>query len=483
VEFLWSHWPWLIVAAELTLKLLVSLHVVFTKRDSRSAIAWIAILWLVPLLGTLLYYVLGINRIVRRARRLRRRSRQTQPLADTAATPSEPRPGGLPDELAHLATQNRLGETVTGQPLCAGNRIEPLWDGDQAYPAMLQAIEEAQRSVGLCMYIFRNDRIGIRFVEALGRAVARGVEVRVLVDDIGAWQFLAGSITGPLRRAGVPTARFLPTFWPRSYAFANLRNHRKLLIVDGRVGFTGGMNITEEYSHSLQKQRALHDVQFRVEGPIVARLLDVFVEDWKFTTGEALRGERWFPKLEAVGSTLARGVSSGPDEDTEKLRLVLLGALASARLRVVIVTPYFLPDADLVSALNIAALRGVQVDILLPTESDLSLVQWAANGQLAQVLDYGCRVWIMPGTFMHTKLMLVDGDWTLLGSANWDARSLRLNFEFNLECYDRPLTESLERAVAPFVAKAERMTLRKLHGRRFLVKLRDGVARLLSPYL
>ena len=360
MEFLLSNWPLLTAAAVFALNVLVSLHIVFFKRDSRATIAWIAIIWFVPLLGSLLYYLFGINRIERRARRLRHKSRRPKPPADASGTLPEARIPALPHEAAHLAPLAQLSETVTGQPLCEGNAIEPLWDGDQAYPAMLQAIEDAKHSVGLSMYIFNNDHTGNHFVEALGRAVGRGVEVRVLIDDVGARYHSWCSISGPLQRAGVPAARFLPTFWPRSFAYANLRNHRKLMIVDGQIGFTGGMNITDEYCLSLQTSHAMHDAQFRIDGPVVAHLQNVFVEDWKFTTGERLHGERWFPKLQNKGTMLARGVTSGPDEDLEKLRLVLLGALSSARTRVVIVTPYFLPDAGLISALNIAALRGVR---------------------------------------------------------------------------------------------------------------------------
>jgi cardiolipin synthase A/B len=483
VEFFLFYWPWLTAAAVLALDFLVSVHIVLEKRDARSAIAWMAIVGLVPILGALLYYLLGINRIERRARRLRRKPRRPKPLTDATGKLPMAQIPALPLEAAHLTHFVQLSETVTGQTLCEGNTVEPLWDGDQVYAAMLQAIDDAKQSVGLSMYIFNNDRTGNRFADSLGRAVARGVEVRVLIDDLGSRQLSWHSISEPLQRAGVPNARFLPTFWPRSFKYANLRNHRKLMIVDGRVGFTGGMNITDDYCRSLQTRHAMHDAQFRVEGPIVAQMQEVFVEDWKFTTGESLHGERWFPPLEPRGTLLTRGVSSGPDEDREKLRLVLLGALAAAQTRVVIVTPYFLPDDGLISALNITALRGVRVDIFLPRENDLRLVGWAAAAQLGQVLEYGCRVWIVPGPFTHTKLMLVDGIWTLLGSANWDARSLRLNFEFNLECYDRALAVSVESRLEENFKRAERMTLSKLNGRPFLVKLRDGVARLLMPYL
>lgn len=480
VEF---YWPIATTIAAFAIAIFVSLHVVLFKRDSRAAMTWITILWFVPLLGAALYYLFGINRIQRRARRLRRKSRRPAPLVGAAGELPEACVPSLPPDALHLAPLVRLSETVTGQPLCVGNTVEPLWDGDEAYPAMLRAIEEAKVSVSLSMYIFNNDITGNQFADALGRAVKRGVEVRVLVDDVGARHFSWISIGGALERAGVKTAWFLPTFWPRSLAYANLRNHRKIMVVDGAVAFTGGMNITDEYCRSLHKRHAMHDAQFRIEGPIVARVQDVFVEDWKFTTGESLHGDRWFPDLATHGPILARGVSSGPDEDSEKLRLVLLGALSCARSRVVIATPYFLPDADLVAALNIAALRGVRVDILLPKESDLRLVHWATMAQLPLVLEYGCHIWSVPGPFIHTKLMLVDGIWTMLGSANWDARSLRLNFEFNVECYDAALASKLEATLDANLKRAESITLAKLQSRRFFIKLRDGLARLLTPYL
>jgi cardiolipin synthase len=483
VEYVELYWPIATTVAAFAIPIIVSLHVIFFKRDSRAAMTWITILWFVPFFGAALYYVFGINRIERRARRLRRKSRRPAPLVGASGELPETRSPSLPVEAMHLAPLVRLSETVTGQPLSQGNRLEPLWDGDEAYPAMLSAIDEAKSSVSLCMYIFNNDITGNQFADALGRAVKRGVEVRVLIDAVGARKFSWVSIGSALERAGVRAAWFLPTFWPRSLAYANLRNHRKIMVVDGRIAFTGGMNITDDYCGSLHKKHAMHDAQFRVEGPIAARVQEVFVEDWKFTTGEKLHGERWFPKLEPRGPVLARGVSSGPDEDREKLRLVLLGALSSARSRVVIATPYFLPDADLVAALNIAALRGVKVDILLPEQSDLRLVLWATMAQLPLVLEYGCRVWSVPGPFIHTKLMLVDSIWTMLGSANWDARSLRLNFEFNIECYDSALTTKLEASLDENLKRAESITLTKLANRRFLIKLRDGLARLLTPYL
>jgi cardiolipin synthase len=385
----------------------------------------------------------------------------------------------LAPSLAELA---RLMHDVTGWPLAAGNQVEPLVDGDAAYPAMLQAIDEARVSIGLCSYIFDNDRVGHTFIEALRRAQQRGVKVRVLVDDIGA-NYTWPTAVRRLRRLGVPTARFLRTFVPGWFPYANLRNHRKILVADGKLGFTGGMNIREGHQLSLAPAHPVRDVHFRVRGPVVAHLAAVFADDWAFSTDEALDGDDWFPPLHPCGNALARGIPVGPDEHFEKLRMAFLGGLACARESVRISTPYFLPDAALITSLNVAAMRGVQVDIVLPEKCNLRLVGWASRALLWQVLERGCRVWLMPPPFDHTKLMVVDRAWTLLGSGNWDPRSLRLNFEFNLECYDERLAATLDELIAGKIAQSRRVTLEEVDSRRLPVRLRDGLARLMSPYL
>jgi cardiolipin synthase len=196
-----------------------------------------------------------------------------------------------------------------------------------------------------------------------------------------------------------------------------------------------------------------------------------------------LTEDMWFPPLTPIGPVLARGLTEGPDEDLDQARFTLLGALSCARERVRIVTPYFLPDEGLISELSVTALRGVTVEILLPAKNNLVLVQWASTAQLWQILGRGCRVYSTPPPFDHTKLMLVDRAWALIGSSNWDPRSLRLNFEFDVECYDEALVERLHRLVDAKLAQARPLTLAEVNGRSLLVKLRDGMARLATPYL
>jgi cardiolipin synthase len=477
-----EFWPYLLAAADVAVAAVASAHAMLRKRDVRAAIGWVGLIWLAPIVGSCLYVVFGINRIHRRARVLRERSPGASPPAPLSEPPPESVAPSVELEGSHLASLARLVGSMVRAPLLAGNRILPLFDGDQAYPVLLEAIEGAQRSVSLCSYIFDNDRIGARFVDALRRARERGVEVRVLLDDVGV-RYSWPRITRALKRSRIPAATFLPTFAPWLLRFTNLRNHRKILVVDGAVGFTGGMNIREGHCIGLAPRHPVQDIHFRIEGPVVAHLQAAFANDWAFATEEVLEGDAWFPALDSAGAVLARGIPDGPDEDHDKVRMAILGAIACARSSLRVVTPYFLPDAPLIAALNVAALRGVDVKILLPERCNLALVRWATMAQLWQVLEGGCRVYLSPPPFDHTKLLIVDGAWTLLGSVNWDSRSLRLNFEFNVECYDGALAGSLTEIVESRIARSREATLRDVDGRSLPVRLRDGVARLFSPYL
>lgn len=472
-------WPYVSSAVTLAISALASVHAILRKRDVRAAIGWVALIWAVPLIGAALYGALGINRI-------RRRAVELHPTRLHAAAPA-PRHSvvddtRLPDALADLAPLARLVERVTGAPLVRGNAVEPLDGGEAAYGAMVAAIERAERSVGMCTYIFDVDAAGLRFADALEAAAKRGVEVRVLIDGVGA-NYSRPTMVRVLRRRGVRTAVFLGSILPWSLPYANLRNHRKILVVDGERGFTGGMNVRAGCLPGGDPRHAVEDLHFALRGPVVAQLLDAFAEDWAFTTREHLGGERWYPALAPEGEVLARAVPDGPDQDLDKLRWTLLGAVAQARERIGIVTPYFLPDAALQNALAVAALRGVTVDVVLPAVNNLRFVQWAQTAELWSLLARDCRVWLTPPPFDHTKLMVVDGRWSSIGSANWDPRSLRLNFELGVECYDEGLGAALTERLDARIAKARRYTREDLDARPLPVQVRDGIARLFTPYL
>lgn len=473
-------WPFAAGAFVAAISLIASAHVVVRKRDVRAAIGWVGLIWLVPFFGVVLYLAFGLNRIRMRATALHQ-VRRRMPILTPAAL-SIARIGTSSEVAAELAPLARLGEKLSGRPLLRGNAITILENGDEAYPAMLDVIAGARRTIALSSYIFGDDRAGVRFVEALAAAGKRGVEVRVLIDGFGA-RYTFPPVHRRLRRAGVRSELFLPRVQEAGLAFFNLRNHRKVLTVDGRVAFTGGMNIQARNLHADTPPRMVRDLHFRIEGPLVAQLQETFAEDWAFTTREVLDGAGWFPSLTEIGETTARVISDGPDGNIEILRTVILGALSTARESVRIVTPYFLPDPGLISALAVAALRGVKVDIVIPAHVNIPIAGWAATAQLWQVLQPGCRVFLTPLPFDHAKIMVVDRKWALFGSTNWDPRSLRLNFELDVETYCDALAIALDGLVDERIAGANELTLEQVDARALPIKIRDGIARLFSPYL
>ncbi len=470
-------WPHLAAAFDLLACLFASSHALLHKRDTRSATIWLGVVWTLPVLGPVLYLVFGVNRIRRRAIRLGVHKTISRPVPESLG---EPETAGA----EHLKMLARVVGRVVERPLMPDNNIEPLVNGDEAFPAMLAAIESAKKSISLVSYIFDNDPTGNQFVAALHRAVQRGVAVRVLIDAAGT-RYSFPPITWKLRHAKIPFGRFLPSslLQPWRVATINLRNHRKILVVDGRMAFTGGMNIRHGNVLASQPKSPVQDLHFRVEGPVVTRLQEAFVNDWAFTTGEVLDGELWFPEASESGNITARVITDGPDADYDKLRWTLLAALAEAQTSVQIVTPYFLPDNALVTSLNLAALRGVRVDIILPALNNLPFVHWASRAMWWQVLQRGCHIWLTPPPFDHSKLVIVDGHWVLLGSANWDARSLRLNFELTVECYGRDFADKMKRVLDKKLLGAHEVTLAEVDARRVPGKLRDAVARLFSPFL
>ncbi len=480
--FFSTIWPWVFVLLHGLVVVLASSHVVLTKRDSRSAIGWVGIIWLTPIIGTVLYITFGVNRIQRKARFLRSGQTVTDGSPGHRAAEEDALYRALGDDAVHLAPLVQYVSRLTHLPLLDGNRITPLTTGRQAYDEMLASIHAAKKSVGLMTYIFDNDSAGKQFVDALSAAQDRGVAVRVLIDDVGA-RYTFPSIKRLLRKHKIRFATFLPTLIPGRLHYSNLRNHRKILVVDGRLGFTGGMNIRRGHLCEPGDRSPINDLHFRVEGPVVSHLAEAFAFDWDFATTERLEGDAWFPAMTPTGESLCRGIPDGPDFDIDKIVLTILGGIGCARHTIDIVTPYFLPEQPLITALGVAAMRGVSVNIVLPEKGNLRLVQWACTAQLWQVLQRGCRVWLTPPPFDHSKIMVVDGVWSFVGSANWDPRSLRLNFEFNVECYDRDLASQLTALVQAKRSAGREITLAEVDGRPLPIRLRDGIARLALPYL
>jgi cardiolipin synthase A/B len=474
-----TYWYWLFLLVEVIAVGAALLHVVLKKKDPRAAAYWVALIALVPVLGALLYLLLGINILRRRSKSYRDSSSILQ--NDEEDSMSLVLPEWEPEVRAFPGLVRSLRQ-LSPLPLLGGNQVEMLRNGDEAFPAMITAIDAAQQSVTLATYIFEAVGIGLKVIEALERALQRGVEVRVMIDDAGT-RYSWPSALSAMRQRGITARRFMPNRFLLRIITMNLRNHRKLLVVDGKVGFTGGMNIRQ--GHMLRESPAhpTADTHFRVTGPAVQQLQRVFAEDWVFCTGERLKGPAWFPELDMPGEVSIIGLPDGPDDDIQPISFALATALDEARREVWICTPYFLPPEPIFSALRSCSLRGVKVNILVPAVNNVKLVHWAARTMYAPLLQRGCRIYETSGPFDHSKLFCVDGIFSIIGSTNWDPRSLQLNFEFNLACFDESLAKQIQAELKEKRATAHEMTEAMLLAQSFATRLRNGVARLLIPLL
>lgn len=453
-------------------------HALLTKRDPRASLGWIITCLALPGIGALLYWLLGVNRIRTRARELQKQGQGMHWLHVN-------QPPAAAD-LKHFPTSStsqaliKLSDSVTRRPLLFGNRVKVLHNGEKAYPAMLQAIKCAEESVFISSYIFKPDGIGQQFANALIAAAERGADVRVLIDAYGEL-YSFRKIRRRFRGTGVKSAVFLPLTPLHSFYF-NLRNHRKLLIVDNKFSFTGGMNIRDRHYADTPDPRRVIDLHFQLQGPICDQLRDAFMEDWHFASGEKRKPRDW-PDSPISGSACCRGISAGPNEKHEKLNWLLIGSLSCARKHIRIMTPYFIPNRAQLAAINAASLRGVRVDILLPEKNNLPYVSWASNAYLFEVLELKTHVYFQPPPFVHSKLLVIDDEYALVGSANIDPRSLRLNFEFNVEIFDRETVDELIGHFDNARNRSREVTLEEVDERSLPLRLRDSFCKLFSPYL
>ena len=454
-------------------------HAMLTKRDPRAAVGWIVTCLALPGIGALIYWLLGVNRIRVRSREIQKSGMgmhwldvgKSPPAADIASFPTSSTSQAL----------IKFSDAVTRRPLVHGNQIKVLHNGEDAYPAMLAAIDTATDSVFLSSYIFISDNIGDQFAKKLIAAAERGADVRVLIDAVGELYSLK-KVRHLFRGTKVKATSFLPLSLLGSFYF-NLRNHRKLLVVDNSCCFTGGMNIRRRHLvGNGSNPRRIIDLHFRFAGPVCEQLRDAFMEDWHFATKEKRETRVWAPP-DKIGTACCRGISAGPNEQHEKLNWILIGALGCAKSHIRIMTPYFIPNRAQMAAINTASLRGVQVDILLPQKNNLPFVGWASNALLFELLEQNTNIYFQPPPFIHSKLLLIDDEYALVGSANLDPRSLRLNFEFNVEIFDNKTVGELSDHFDQCRDQAKEVTIEDMDKRRLPARLRDSFCRLFSPYL
>ena len=452
-------------------------HVLVNKHNVSAAFSWIGVIILSPFFGVLLYWLFGINRIRRRAQA---EMRGRADFAERSGAVDFNEPVAI---FTHLAEPQKLllqtGLSIHDSPYLEGNQIDALINGTEAFPAMLAAIDNAVNSIVLSSYIFEYDVVGKQFVTALGDAYKRGVSVFVSIDGLGVgYGFSFAKADRVLRKLGVPTARFLPTFSPSGTRFINLRNHRKILSVDGEIAFVGGMNIRAGNLLDKKSPHQTQDVHFSIRGPAVDQINKVFEDDWLFATGQSVSLPCWQGSAER--GVTCRVLLDGPDDNYQKLELTIIAAINSARERISIATPYFLPDVAVIRALQLAVLRGVDVRLLIPDKNNLVFVDWAMSANESTILKTGIKLYRGRPPFDHSKLFVVDNCWSLIGSSNWDARSFELNFEINVECYSNAFAHKLEQILQHKFSSAKMVFGSE---RSLLIGLRNNFCRLFTPYL
>jgi len=448
------------------------------KRDSVPAIAWSLVVVLLPIFGFLLFLLFGYTHVYRPLKRKRRHRVRFEARASAAARGKRHSAADFVDYGGLGALAVRLG----APPPMSGNRVMLYNATRVAHAALLEAISDARDHVHLEYYIVQPDDTGRELLELLARKARQGCEVRLLYDALGSWT-LKSRLLRPLHKAGGRSAAFLGISLLRRRLQVNMRNHRKLVVIDGKVAFTGGMNIGNEYLGLSRWFRHWRDNFMRVEGPVVASLQSVFVEDWDFSAKELLDAPRYFPDLQAAGHSVVQVIDSGPDQPINTLREVVFAALTTAKERLWIATPYFVPDTGILDALKLAARRGVDVRILSPRKSDNRLADHAARYYWSELLEEGIHLHEYRRGMMHAKMMLLDDAWGWVGTANLDRRSLQLNFENVCVLHSQAELAALSKTFQRDLRRSDEVQAEIFNQRGAFQKLMENSCRLFSPVL
>jgi cardiolipin synthase len=451
-----------------------------------TALAWLCIAFFLPEVGLVLYMLVGDPRLGRKRIRLHQKvidaSRKDGRMLRQKKHIIRPK---IDRDLEPVILQ---AENIGGMPILGGSKVELMGDTKGLIDRIVADIDAARHHVHLIFYIFAPDETGDRVSQALIRAAGRGVACRLLVDSVGSLAFRRSSLAVRLREGGVNVHEALPArLWRAMLARIDLRNHRKLIVIDGVIGYTGSHNIVNADYGKGPRGRRLQwiDLSGRYAGPVVHQLQIVFMEDWAFDTGEQLESDsdHLLPAMEAVGEMAAQTVPTGPSEDGQRLPNVLLAAINAARRKVVITTPYFVPDEPTLVALLMAASRGVEVEIILPVRSDHWLVSSAGKFYYEPLLAAGVHIYQHHGGLLHSKTVTIDDAFALLGSTNMDVRSFYLNFELNVLMYGSQITRELRFAQSSYLAEATEIKLDVWRTRPLISRYAASAAALLSPLL
>ncbi|UJF34246.1 cardiolipin synthase [Paenibacillus hexagrammi] len=451
-------------------------------RRPAKTVAWLLVLFIFPIIGFIMYYFLAKEYSQRKIVRRRTRHKMTD-IQRQLRMPGGASDVGSTSSLCELYSDSRLCgllHNIPGSPITSRNQVTVLTNAEAAYPVMLEAIEQAQSHIHVEFYTIRHDQIGTKFQEILIQKAKEGVKVRIIYDGIGSYS-LSSSYIKKLRQAGIEVHPFLPPLIAFFDKRMNYRNHRKIVVVDGQIGFVGGINIGDEYLGKDPKLGFWRDTHLKLQGDAVYYLQMTFLTDWHFVCGQKLTEDALFPEHGQPDSSLVQMISSGPDAQWDSIQEMFFAGIAAAKKRVYMTTPYFIPDGSIAMALKTAAISGVDVRIILPYKGDSRIVQYASRSYLQELMQAGVRFYLYRKGFIHAKILIIDHMLATVGTANMDMRSFFSNFELNAVMFDRDIMKRIETDFMQDLKDCEELRLVEFEKRSRYEKGKEVIARLLSP--
>ncbi len=460
----------------------IAVVIFLESKNSSKTVAWLLILFIFPVVGFILYIFLGQN--IRKKYKFRKKKYEDfQPMSDNVDLQKK-----LIQDLSVFKNgrsnvRNRLISLLlrnSDSPFTINNKVEVLTNGKATFKSIIEELKKATDHIHLEYFIIRNDNISNEIKEILIEKAQNGVEVRLIYDSVGCWR-LSREYVKQLKNAGVQVHQFFPVFMPVLSRELNYRNHRKIIVIDGKIGFLGGLNIGDEYLGYDPKLGFWRDTHLKIEGEGVYSLQNVFLMDWRFVTKEQISSPKYYPKLIHYGEELIQITSSGPDSDWKSIMQAYFTMISNAEDKIWITTPYLVPGESINTALMVAALSGVDVRIIIPDRPDHLLVYWASRGNIEDLLRAGVKVYSYVKGFIHSKVLLVDGIAATVGSANLDIRSLEINFEVNSFIYEENVIKRLEYDFERDLKNSKEILLEEYTKRSIFDKFKESIGVLFSP--
>lgn len=462
----------------------IALIIILEKRSPYRTVAWILILVILPIVGLIFYLFFGQDyrkRKIFSRKGLKEVGKLRVMISKQLRQISKKHISTDPAVVEHEKLISLLLKN-SNSLLTTGNKVEILNNGEATFTAIFKSIEQARHHIHLEYYIIDDDETGQYLKNLLIRKSREGVEVRVIIDDVGSWG-LKKKFLNELTSAGVELYPFMQVRFPRLTSKVNFRNHRKIAVIDGKVGFTGGINFADRYKNGLKEIGPWRDMHLKITGDAVASLQVVFAADWFFVTQQNLKGKNYYPPLSEAQGVPIQVSASGPDSDWESIGQGIFTAITSAKKSVYIATPYLIPPSYILTALKIAALGGIDVRIIIPEKSDARFSKWCSFSFVQKLLEAGVRVYFYQKGFIHSKILMVDSTMATIGSTNIDVRSIETNFEVNAFIYNEKVGKQFEHYFREDLTNSREITLEEWEKREWIKKFQESIAHIFSPML